>query len=574
MARKVNYHERLKAFNQFEGVYGYIQIHSQFREEISAKGLTPVECIKCGAGQAGDWYIRLDNWNLTNFQRKTREGNQNIGIGCPACKNISNVTEKFQAVFHNQYKLIGKTYACKKRKPDETSILYTILNKKGEAITANIGDRSKIEFTKREIELFIIRKYISHINKPKTENELKNEKKIDALTKEFCLIFPHGSIEYTRKRRTGHHSGLFFNFNTGIRIMRNERQENIASLRRVKEIIRQEQTDKEKHMLWSEEALAAGATIISYQEQDKGKIIICYKSRTNHFKEHTIIRARETFWGQSGFRRGEKTCLTILQLLFPEHTWKSNIRPNFLKNHTGFNLELDGYCETLKLAFEHQGNQHFQIKTGFNSDLDTIKQNDQLKKIRCKENGIKLLIINDRNLQVDLYIDDIFEQLLSFNIEITQSKLEVREKFFNCYNELNQNPLKPFQDKLIHKLGKHKLIAPEISMVAKDTEITYQCSSCMEENQIIAKSYQKNKGLCPKCKQIEIPKRRRLNEINNKLPKYIHKYLIIEPNKRLRLQCPINKEHIFTLDMYNKAFNFFENEEFQCPKCQKHINSA
>jgi hypothetical protein len=28
-------------------------------------------------------------------------------------------------------------------------------------------------------------------------------------------------------------------------------------------------------------------------------------------------------------------------------------------------LELDGYNDTLKLAFEHQGEQHFNIKTQF-----------------------------------------------------------------------------------------------------------------------------------------------------------------------------------------------------------------
>jgi len=56
--------------------------------------------------------------------------------------------------------------------------------------------------------------------------------------------------------------------------------------------------------------------------------------------------------------KDEKECRVIFEKItgckFPSK------RPNFLKNpKTGFNLELDGYCEELKLAFEYDGEQHF-----------------------------------------------------------------------------------------------------------------------------------------------------------------------------------------------------------------------
>ena len=57
-------------------------------------------------------------------------------------------------------------------------------------------------------------------------------------------------------------------------------------------------------------------------------------------------------------------------------------------------MELDGFNEELKVAFEYNGEQHY-IKNRFNDDrdLDYIKWKDNLKAKRCEENGIKLIVI-------------------------------------------------------------------------------------------------------------------------------------------------------------------------------------
>jgi len=66
------------------------------------------------------------------------------------------------------------------------------------------------------------------------------------------------------------------------------------------------------------------------------------------------------------------------------------VRPDFLKNpKTNRNLELDGYCEELKLAFEYDGEFHYKdLKS---NDIVKTKERDALKDKLCKENGVKLI---------------------------------------------------------------------------------------------------------------------------------------------------------------------------------------
>jgi hypothetical protein len=67
------------------------------------------------------------------------------------------------------------------------------------------------------------------------------------------------------------------------------------------------------------------------------------------------------------------------------------IRPNWLKNDLGFNMELDGFNEELSIAFEYQGKQHYE-HADYLKDHDWVRtrKNDQLKARICKQRGIKL----------------------------------------------------------------------------------------------------------------------------------------------------------------------------------------
>ena len=95
--------------------------------------------------------------------------------------------------------------------------------------------------------------------------------------------------------------------------------------------------------------------------------------------------------------KGEEQCRKIFEKLFQGHLFPS-IRPDWLKNkETGHNLELDGYNEHLKIAFEYQGIQHY-IKNEFfgqtNESLIKQIERDIFKVKRCRELGIDLIVIS------------------------------------------------------------------------------------------------------------------------------------------------------------------------------------
>ena len=107
----------------------------------------------------------------------------------------------------------------------------------------------------------------------------------------------------------------------------------------------------------------------------------------------------------------EQECRDILEKLtkkkFP------TIRPDFLKNpQTKHNLELDGYCKELKLAFEYDGEQHYRPMRyrGSNKKFEKIQQLDSLKDELCKKHGIVLIRIPYFVTNKHLYIVDKIKQ--------------------------------------------------------------------------------------------------------------------------------------------------------------------
>jgi DNA-directed RNA polymerase subunit M/transcription elongation factor TFIIS len=98
---------------------------------------------------------------------------------------------------------------------------------------------------------------------------------------------------------------------------------------------------------------------------------------------------RRCFWKES---KGEKDCREIIESKtghkFP------NSRPDFMKNPlTNYLLELDGYCEKLKIAFEYDGKQHYEAIDFWGGEvgLKKTQERDKIKDELCKNNDIYLI---------------------------------------------------------------------------------------------------------------------------------------------------------------------------------------
>jgi thiol-disulfide isomerase/thioredoxin len=71
------------------------------------------------------------------------------------------------------------------------------------------------------------------------------------------------------------------------------------------------------------------------------------------------------------------------------------VRPSWLRTKSSGLLELDGYNSKLKIAFEHQGHHHYEptyYKQSGNL-LSRIKYRDKIKRERCSQAGIKLIVV-------------------------------------------------------------------------------------------------------------------------------------------------------------------------------------
>ena len=93
----------------------------------------------------------------------------------------------------------------------------------------------------------------------------------------------------------------------------------------------------------------------------------------------------------------------------------------------GKRLELDGYCEQSKIAFEYQGEQHYDKNHPFHKkpdDFEVLQANDAAKVRLCAANGVCLVVVpckaNKSNLQLVKYIQTQLSEfgLLHVDIEL------------------------------------------------------------------------------------------------------------------------------------------------------------
>jgi hypothetical protein len=92
---------------------------------------------------------------------------------------------------------------------------------------------------------------------------------------------------------------------------------------------------------------------------------------------------------------GERICRQFFEQLFRKLF--PSVRPEWLVSSRGHRMELDGYCESLGLAFEHQGEQHTRpLNKYFHRDAESFARriaDDRLKRKLCRKHGVVLIAV-------------------------------------------------------------------------------------------------------------------------------------------------------------------------------------
>jgi hypothetical protein len=133
---------------------------------------------------------------------------------------------------------------------------------------------------------------------------------------------------------------------------------------------------------------------------------------------------------------GERLCRAFFEQLFMKPFSKT--RPPWLINDDGFQMELDGYCEELSLAFEHQGRQHREFTNYFYdsaSQFEKRKFDDAKKRALCKQHGITLIEVPQ--IPYELYLPKVQEFLIKtcedngivVPLERQNIKIQIKEAF-------------------------------------------------------------------------------------------------------------------------------------------------
>ena len=133
---------------------------------------------------------------------------------------------------------------------------------------------------------------------------------------------------------------------------------------------------------------------------------------------------------------GERICREYFENIFDCEFPKSY--PKWLISDKGNQLELDGYCESKAIAFEHHGQQHYRIAGHFHkqeSDFNSQLERDAEKEKLCVNHGVKLIIVPaipslTPLTEVFPFLKNEFEKL---GIEITKSEDELNINWTKIY---------------------------------------------------------------------------------------------------------------------------------------------
>lgn len=147
------------------------------------------------------------------------------------------------------------------------------------------------------------------------------------------------------------------------------------------------------------------------------------------------VRNDESWCPECRESRCEIVCRRIFERIFG---YKFNkVKPDWLPGPKR-NLELDGYCSELDLAFEHNGHQHYILLDSFKMTEQRLidqKQRDQIKLDTCANLGIHLFVVEPIGYRSEPNVFKIVKQQVD---EFLLSQNTSLENFIKQRTSVNQ----------------------------------------------------------------------------------------------------------------------------------------
>lgn len=195
-----------------------------------------------------------------------------------------------------------------------------------------------------------------------------------------------------------------------------------------------------------------------------------------------------------------ETALEAFEKIFKKHFNK--VRPEWLRNQAGRLLELDGYNPELKLAFEHQGTQHYSDKYNHRYRKKNLKQNDFEKHKICRKQGIRIVYILKvfTDTKLNDVIPRIIEQLDEFRVpypnEALQFELDPRE----VYTYTKTKEVEERERGAIERLKSENIKLLNIFRTNTGVKLKVKCK--LKHIRTLGIGTVLNRRFCPKCEQI------------------------------------------------------------------------
>jgi len=255
--------------------------------------------------------------------------------------------------------------------------------------------------------------------------------------------------------------------------------------------------------------------------------------------------------------KSEELARTTMEQIFDSEFPK--IRPSWLKNSRGNQMELDGYSVELQLAFEYQGIQHFEDNSAFKLNLQQRVEDDELKRKLCREHGVHLFILDYKTNYLD-FSKVIFKQAQDFGIA---SKYNFAREIDLNKAYIRENRLEELRRLLIEK--NIRLVSTK--WIDTETKYEMECLVCSNHWKARGQAFFNTRSIagCKKCamKKLTDAQRGSLDELRNWASTF-GGTLISNEYKTAQAKY---KFRCYEGHLFEAKFNNMRNRQQFCPDC-------